>query len=233
MNVLVIDDEPSVAEVVELSFRLLWPQATIRHAYDAASGLKELRGEPPDLVILDIGLPDRDGFELCREIRSFSEVPIIMLTVRESEVDKVKGLELGADDYITKPFSPMELMARVKALWRRLGRGESRPALLAAGELKLDPVTGEAWLGERRLKLTPLESKVLQVLMRHPGQAVPVKTIINEIWGPHCQSFAREALKVHIRHLRRKLEAEPGEPRIILTERGVGYKFVPPPPGTP
>lgn len=228
MRVLVIDDEPSVAEVVELSFKLLWPQAVIRHACDAASGLRELRREPVELVILDIGLPDRDGFELCREIRSFSQVPIIMLTVRDSEVDKVKGLELGADDYITKPFSPMELVARVKALWRRLNRGEEQPRILSSGGLRLDPLTGEVWLEERRLKLTPVESKVLEVLMRHAGQTVPRRVLLSEVWGPNAQSFAIGALKVHIRHLRRKLEPNPNAPRIIVTERNVGYRLIPP-----
>ena len=183
----------------------------------------------PDIVILDLGLPDMDGFDVLREIRSFSNVPLIILTVRGDETSRIKGLELGADDYIVKPFSPVELLARVKAVLRRshmpqLAR-EEKP--LVAGPITIDTAQRRVYKNGKPVKLTPIEYNLLCQLVKSKGRVLPQSVLLSKIWGSEY-SDATEYLKVYIQRLRQKLEDDPKNPKMILSERGVGYKFNPP-----
>lgn len=224
MKVLVIDDDPDVVEVVSLCFEMRWPGAELVSAGDGASGLEAVEQENPDLVILDIGLPDFDGFEVCRRIRRFSDVPIVMLTVRDQETDIVKGLELGADDYITKPFSHIELLARVQAVRRRAQAlpltEDEQP--LSTGELFIDFARREVLLKGAPVRLTPTEYHLLYHLVRNAGRVVTHRILLEKVWGREYLD-ATDYLKVHIQHLRQKLGDE--AQKMISTERGIGYKF--------
>ncbi len=230
MKVLVIDDEPDVTETVQICFSLRWPDAEVFSASDGRMGVNVAAKERPEIIILDIGLPDIDGYEVCREIRDFSDVPIIMLTARSSDLDKVKGLELGADDYITKPFSHIELLARVRAIMRRINAGvvtTEVPPYMANG-FSIDFGSHEVRRHDRLIKLTPIEYGLLYHLVRNAGQILPHRALLAKVWG---REYINEVgyLKVHIRNLRQKIEDDPENPRLILTERGTGYRFVPPP----
>jgi two-component system, OmpR family, KDP operon response regulator KdpE len=227
MKVLVIDDDPDVVEVVSLTFEMRWPDSTIVSALDGASGIEMVDSENPSLVILDIGLPDMDGYTVCQEIRRFSDVPIIMLTVREKEADIVKGLQLGADDYVGKPFRAIEFMARVQSVLRRAQSspyavGEEKP--FQHSTLLVDFTKHEVFLGDRQVRLTPTEYQLLYHLTKNAGKVLTHRMLLGRVWG---REYLDETnyLKVHIKHLRQKLEDDPSEPRYILTERTVGYKF--------
>jgi DNA-binding response OmpR family regulator len=229
MRVLVVDDEPDIVAVVGLTFALRWPDAEVLHATTGADGVELARSDGPSLVILDIGLPDIDGFAVCERIRRFSDVPIVMLTARHDEVDKVRGLELGADDYITKPFSHLELLARVRAVLRR---SESQaPAAegppFEAGPLRIDYASREVTVEGRPVKLTPIEYGILYHLSRNENRVLPFRTLLAKVWGREYVDEV-EYLKVHIQHLRRKLGDDPVARPMIVNERGVGYKFVSP-----
>ena len=228
MKVLVIDDAPDVAEVVGLCFELRWPGTTLLTATDGKTGIETLEREGADVVILDIRLPEMDGFQVCREIRGSSQVPIIMLTVRDQDTDIARGLEAGADDYITKPFSHIELLARVHAVLRRARAapmGPSGPPFVS-GDLRIDFGSREVWMGSRQIRLTPIEFQILSVLVKSAGQVVPHRALLTRIWGPE-RSDATNYLKVHIQHLRRKLGDALPHPKMIVTEWKTGYRFVP------
>ncbi|MBI4233414.1 MAG: response regulator transcription factor [Chloroflexi bacterium] len=230
MKVLVIDDSPDVAEVVALCFEIRWPSTIILSAPDGEKGLELLAREQPDMVILDIGLPGMDGFQVCREIRRISQVPVIMLTVRDEDTDKARGLELGADDYITKPFSHIEFLARVQAVLRRVQAtavGEEE-APFVSGDLRVDFASREVWLKDRRIRLTPIEFNILYHLVKSAGHVVPHKVLLARVWGPEYTD-ATNYLKVHIQHLRQKLGDDPANPKMIVTEWKTGYKFLKPP----
>jgi len=229
MKVLVIDDDPDLVEVVRLCFELRWPDATVLSAGDGASGLELVEAESPDIIILDIGLPDMDGYEVCREIRRWSDVPIIMLTVRSEDTDIVKGLELGADEYITKPFSHIELLARVQAVLRRVEMLplESGEQPFVSGELRVDFAAREVHVRGVLVKLTPIEYNLLYHLIKNAGRVLTHASLLGKVWGREYFD-AINYLKVHIQHLRQKLEEDPQDPKMIITERGVGYKFVKP-----
>lgn len=224
MKILVIDDDPDVVEVVSLCFEMRWPDAELVSAGDGASGLEDVERENPDIVILDIGLPDMDGFEVCRRIRRFADVPIVMLTVRDQETDIVKGLELGADDYITKPFSHIELLARVQAVRRRAQAlpltEDEQP--LSTGELFIDFARREVLLKGAPVRLTPTEYHLLYQLVRNAGRVVTHRILLEKVWGREYLD-ATDYLKVHIQHLRQKLGDE--AQKLISTERGIGYRF--------
>jgi DNA-binding response OmpR family regulator len=228
MRVLVIDDEPDIVEVVSLTFTLRWPDSELIHAASGTQGLDYARRDAPEMVILDIGLPDIDGFQVCEQIRRFSDVPIIMLTARHDEVDKVRGLELGADDYITKPFSHLELLARARAVLRRtesqVPAAEGPP--FEAGPLRIDYASREVTVDGGPVKLTPIEYGILYHLSRNENRVLTFRTILAKVWGREYVDEV-EYLKVHIQHLRRKLGDDPERP-MIVNERGVGYKFVRP-----
>jgi two-component system response regulator VicR len=228
MKVVVIDDSPEIIEVVSLCFQLRWSGATLVSASEGGKGLELIEAENPDVVILDIGLPDMDGFEVLREIRRFSQVPVIMLTVRGEDTDVAKGLELGADDYITKPFSHIELVARVQAVLRRaqgLPVAEEKP--FVSGKLSVDFASNEVRVDGNPVKLTSTESKLLYHLIRNEGRLLTHENLLMKVWG-ESYSEARDLLRVHIQHLRQKLGDSVESPSIIVTEHGMGYKFVRP-----
>jgi two-component system KDP operon response regulator KdpE len=227
MKVLVIDDSPEVTEAVALCFELRWPHSTIVSALTGNKGVDLVEAESPDIVILDVGLPDIDGFEACRQIRSFSETPIIMLTVRDRDVDVARGLELGADDYITKPFSHIELLARVQAVLRRaqmLPSGSGEPPFVA-GDMWIDFNSREVKVNGEAVKLTPTEYSLLYHLVKNAGRVLTHRTLLAKVWGPEYTD-ATNYLKVHIQHLRQKLGDDANFPRYVLTEHGVGYRFM-------
>ena len=185
MRILVVDDEPDVIESVRLGFELQWREIDVLGAGTGEAALDRVEHDRPDIVLLDIGLPDIDGFEVLRQVRAFSDVPILMLSARDDAMDKVKGLELGADDYITKPFNHLELMARVKAVLRRLAMPTptSRAPSFRTGDLEVDFAAHEARLNGERLELTPTEYKLLYHLVRNAGHVLQHGTLLAKVWG--------------------------------------------------
>jgi two-component system KDP operon response regulator KdpE len=228
MKVLVIEDDPGIIEVVSLCFQLRWSGTTVISAANGRQGVTFVETESPDVVILDIGLPDMDGYQVLKEIRRFSDVPVIMLTVRGEDTDIAKGLELG-DDYITKPFSHIELIARVQAVLRRAQglavTDEERP--FTSGKLSVDFSRNEVTLGGHPVKLTSTERKLLYHLIRNEGRILSHESLLAKVWGDTYVD-ARDLLRVHIQHLRQKLEDNAESPNIIVTEHGIGYKFIRP-----
>ena len=226
MKILVIDDAAEVIEAVTVSFGVQWRETEIIGADSGELGQDLIEQEHPDVVLLDIAMPGMDGFETLRRIREFSDVPVIMLTARDEVLDKVKGLELGADDYVTKPFDHLELLARVKALLRRLDMPQpvSRAPSFRSGDLTVDFAAQEVRIGEEPVPLTATEFKLLYHLVRNAGHVLRHETLLAKVWG---REYVDEIdyLRVYIRRLRRKLEADPEHPRHIITERGVGYRF--------
>ena len=229
MKVLIVDDDPDVVEALTLAFDLLQPQCAVFEAHNGESAVQTFYRENPDLVVLDIMLPEMDGYEVLRRIRQVSDVPVIMLTVKEEEMDKVKALGMGADDYIVKPFGMLELFARIKAIQRRLGVrpeiAESTP--LACGDLRIDLVERQVTVASRPVKLTSKEYGVLVCLARDAGRVVTSRTLLTSVWGPEYGDD-RNCLKVCIQRLRGKLEKDSSRRGYIVTERGVGYRLVAP-----
>lgn len=229
MKILLIDDDSDVTESVRLGFGLQWREVELLSAPNGDEGLRLLEEERPDLVLLDVGLPRRDGYEILRELRAFTDVPVIMLTARDDVADKVKGLELGADDYMTKPFDHLELLARVRAVLRRLDlkSPKSRVPSFRSGPLEIDFDAQEARLDGEHVQLTPTEYRLLEDLARNAGWVVPHATLLARVWG---REYVDELdyLRVYVRRLREKLGDDPARPRYIRTERGVGYRFIAP-----
>lgn len=221
-KVLVVDDDVKTVELVRLYLDRDGYQ--VLTAYDGVEALRLARESRPDLIVLDLMLPDIDGLEVCRTLRHESAVPVIMLTARTTDQDKLTGLDLGADDYVTKPFSPKELAARVRAVLRRLP-GERKPAEIKSGELSMDFTKHEAWLAGKLLNLTSVEFKLLGILAKEPGRVFSRSSLIEEALGYDFEGFDR-TIDVHILNLRRKLEPDPSHPMYIKTIYGVGYKFV-------
>lgn len=225
-TILLIEDDESIAE--PMIFGLESEGYRLLHAANGSQGLHLARTESPDVILLDVILPDLDGFSLCRTLRQESAVPILMLTARGQEMDRVMGLELGADDYIVKPFSFRELLARVRAILRRrqLDRGEA-PApsdRLVIGEIVLDWTARQVWRSGRPLELSQREFDLLCVLMNNAGQALHRHDLLDRVWGKDWVGEPR-TLDVHIHWLREKIENDPAEPRYIQTVRGYGYRF--------
>jgi two-component system KDP operon response regulator KdpE len=227
VKILIVEDAPEVVESVRLGFLLQWREVDVLSVGEGEAAVDLVEREAPDLVLLDIGLPDIDGYEVLRQIRAFSDVPVVMLTARDDTMDKVKGLELGADDYVTKPFNHLELLARVRAVLRRLDMPapRSRAPSFRAGELEVDFAAQEARLRGERLALTPTEYKLLYHLVRNAGRVLPHGTLLAKVWG---REYVDEVdyLRVYIRRLRDKLGDDPEQPRYIRTERGLGYRFL-------
>jgi DNA-binding response OmpR family regulator len=221
-KILVVDDDVKTVELVKLYLERDGYQALT--AYDGIEALRLARESCPDLIVLDLMLPDIDGLEVCRVLRHESDVPIIMLTAKTTDQDKLTGLGLGADDYVTKPFSPKVLAARVRAVLRRLP-GERGPEEIKHGELSMNFTKHEAWFSDRLLNLTSVEFKLLWVLAREPGRVFTRAGLIEEALGYDFEGFDR-TIDVHILNLRRKLEQDPSHPRYIKTVYGIGYKFV-------
>ncbi|MDR7542984.1 MAG: response regulator transcription factor [Armatimonadota bacterium] len=221
-TVLVVDDEPSVRDLVS---RYLSREGFVVHAAaDGEAALAMARQLRPDLVILDVMLPGVDGIEVLRRLREWSQVYVLLLTARTDETDKVVGLSVGADDYLTKPFSPRELVARVKAILRR-GRGApERPQPLVLGRLRIDPGERRVWKDNAQVDLTSLEFDLLLVLASHPRLVFNRAQLIERVWGADFFGDER-VVDVHIKELRKKLEDDPSRPAFISTVRGVGYRF--------
>jgi len=223
-RILIVEDEPHIVELVR--YNLVQEGFQVSVAYDGAEALRKAKEDDPELVILDLMLPYVDGLEVCRQIRRESSVPILMLTARDGEQQRVVGLEMGADDYVTKPFSPPELVARVRAILRRTTRDARRPsaAPLAVGGLVLDPTTHEVRLNGRLIDLTTKEFDLLQLLLGHPSRVFTRDFLLEHIWGYDYFGSTR-TVDMHISRLREKIEDDPNNPTYITTVRGVGYKL--------
>jgi two-component system response regulator ResD len=223
-DVLIVDDEEHIVELVK--HYLAQEGLATREAYDGPTALAAFRAAAPSLVILDLMLPGLAGTDVCREIRKISDVPILMLTAKDDIVDKVVGFELGADDYLTKPFQPKELVARVKALRRRANR--AAPAeetdVLRFAALAIDPARRAVLVRGRAVELRPKEFDLLLALARAPGQVFTREQLLNKVWGYDFEGYSR-TVDVHVQHVREKVEAAGGNPGVIATVWGVGYKF--------
>jgi DNA-binding response OmpR family regulator len=224
-RILLVDDEQSVQTL--LAYPLRKEGYEVVGAEDGQAALDRFRESTFDLVVLDLMLPKVDGFEVCRQIRAKSQTPIIMLTAKAEEIDTVLGLELGADDYITKPFSVREFRSRVKAVLRRAAQSRSDEGdeeALEDGELRIDFDKRQVTLAERQVQLTYVEFEILAALARSPGRVYSRQTLLERVWGDSAYRDPR-TVDVHIRHLREKLESDPRHPELIFTMRGVGYRF--------
>jgi DNA-binding response OmpR family regulator len=223
-TILVVDDEPKIADLAR--DYLEHAGFAVRTAGDGEAALTAVRRDRPDLVVLDLGLPGIDGLDVTRAIRRDSNLPVIMLTARDDELDKLLGLELGADDYLTKPFSPRELVARVRAVLRRVDTASEPGAveLIRAGDLTLDLPRMWADLAGRTIDLTPTEFALLAAMARQPGRIFTRSQLLDAVHGVAFESYER-AIDTHIKNLRRKLEPDPRRPILVLTVYGVGYRF--------
>jgi two-component system response regulator RegX3 len=225
-RVLVVEDEPGLAESVRYALDVEGFDVLVSDT--GVAGLESARVNDPDLVVLDLMLPGMSGLDVCRQIRRSSDVPIIMLTAKDAEADKVAGLELGADDYMTKPFSMRELVARIRAQLRRAAKSgmlaESNE-VLRGGPVELDIDAHQASVDGEAVDLRPKEFELLESLMRRRNRLAARHTLIDEVWGPSYFGDTK-TLDVHIKRLRQKLEADPSRPKLIVTVRGLGYKFV-------
>jgi two-component system, OmpR family, KDP operon response regulator KdpE len=225
-TILVIDDEPQIRRVVRNA--LASDDSRVLEADTGARGLDLAAAERPEVVVLDLGLPDVAGADVCRDIRSWSNAPILVLSARHSDTEKAALLDAGADDYVTKPFSTVELQARVRALIRRYVRSESSEGstIFSAGDIAIDYVARTVKLRGAEVHLTPIEWELLRVLTRHAGRTLTHQQLFNEVWHGRTYGDPQAYLRVHVAHLRRKLETDPVRPRHIRTEAGVGYRFV-------
>jgi DNA-binding response OmpR family regulator len=220
-KILIVEDDATVRETLALNLRAEGHQ--VEEAGDGQRGLALAREWTPDLVVLDVMLPELDGLTVCRILRKESPVPIILLTARSTETDKIIGLESGADDYIVKPFSLGEFLARVRAALRR-GQTSAPSTELAAADLRLDPITRRAFKGDQELQLAPREFELLATLMRNQGAVLTRDLLLTSVWGEDYIGDTR-TVDVHIRWLRQKIESDPSNPTLIQTVRGMGYRF--------
>jgi len=221
-TVLVVDDEPKIVELAR--DYLEHAGFAVVSASDGTAALATARSSRPDLVVLDLGLPELDGLDVARALRRDSTVPIVMLTGRGDEADKIAGLEIGADDYITKPFSPKELVARIRAVLRRTERPPDAGDVVRAGDVTLDVPRMRVRVGERSVELTPTEFQILAALARAPGRIFTRSQLLDALRGVTLDTYER-AIDAHVKNLRKKIEPEPGRPRYVLTVHGVGYRF--------
>lgn len=220
-KILVVDDEAEIRRFLRASLKLYYPE--IIEAENGSDALDQIYSQKPDLVILDLGLPDMDGVEVTQQIRSMSNVPIIILSVRNHETDKIEALDAGADDYLTKPFGMGELLARVRVVLRRLEPQISKTQL-KSGELVVDLPRHRVTLVDKEIALTPTEFDILTVLLQNQGVVVTHRQLIHQVWGSVYEDESR-LLRVNISNLRHKIEKDPNQPAYILTELGVGYRF--------
>jgi len=231
MKVLLIEDNSEIVDIVTITLQLRWAEVTLISTFLGNEGVELAKTEQPDLIMLDLGLPDIDGFQVLRQIRDFSDVPVVILTVRGEEMDKIKGLELGADDYIIKPFSPGELLARMKALLRRssmsktTGNVDDKSSVPSIkGKLRIDFTSGEVSIGDRLLKLGPREYELLHLLVTNEGTVLSKQALLKKVF-PEQEGDTR-FVDVYINKLREKLGENPQKPQMILKEGETGYKFV-------
>ena len=221
-KILVVDDEPKIIQLTQ--DYLENAGFSVISAGDGERSLAVIQAKKPDLVVLDLGLPGMDGLDVCRSIRKTSNLPIIMLTARDEETDKLIGLELGADDYITKPFSPKELVARVRSVLRRSELAQEGREVIRVGDVTLDLPRMQVTVGDEEIELTATEFQLLQALASQPGRIFTRSQLLNAVHGVAIESYER-AIDAHIKNIRRKLEPIPHEPRYIQTVYGVGYRF--------
>ncbi len=228
LTVLIAEDDPDIAEVVAFGARMSWPGCRVAIAGSGEEALRRFAEEPPDLVILDVAMPPPDGFETLRRIREASRVPVLMLTVRDATIDKVRALDLGADDYLTKPFDHLELLARLRALVRRASPPGHEPGPgFVSGELSVDFAAREVRLRGEPVRLTSTEYRLLEELVRHAGTTLPHHVLLERVWGSEWDADPNY-LKVFVRRLRQKLGDDAQQPRYIQTDWGVGYRFAAP-----
>lgn len=221
MKALIIEDDLEIVESISLALKIRWPDTQIVSTHLGRKGIELAETEEPDITILDLGLPDISGFEVLKEIRSFSTVPVIILTVKGDEGDIVRGLEWGADDYIVKPCGQLELLARVKARIRDKNRyNDDSP--LSYGSLRFNPAGRQLLNRSREIKVTAIEAQIINRLMRNTGYIVTYSDLAEEVWGEEYPGSV-DSLRVHIRRLRGKIEEDPSHPKIILTKAGLGY----------
>ncbi|HEU0116798.1 MAG TPA: response regulator transcription factor [Thermomicrobiales bacterium] len=221
-QILVVDDEPEIARIVR--DYLAAAGFGVTTAADGESALAAARAGRPDLVILDLGLPRRDGLDVLRELRRAGDVPVVVLTARGEETDRIVGLELGADDYVVKPFSPKELVARVRAILRRIDAGAETDETIRIADLEIDVPRMRVTIGGRPIELTPTEFQLLATLARQPGRVFTRGQLLDALHGVAFESYER-AIDAHVKNIRRKIEPSPGEPRYVQTVYGVGYRF--------
>ncbi len=224
-HILVVDDESRIVRFVRMNLEL--EGFRVSEANAGREAVEKVRNELPDLVLLDVMLPDMDGFEVLKEIRSFSTVPVIMLTVKGEEEDRVRGLDLGADDYITKPFSPRELVSRIKAVLRRTEAAmpASQGLVVVDDDLQIDFDQREVIVCGNRVKLRPTEYRLLYHLVNNAGWVMTHEMLLSKVWG-HEYRDDHQLLRLYITYLRQKIEPDPANPKYILTEHGIGYRFV-------
>jgi two-component system KDP operon response regulator KdpE len=222
--VLIIEDEPQMRRFLRTA--LASYDCRTAEAATAREGLAQASGRNPDVILLDLGLPDGDGLDVTRTIREWSRVPIIVLSARGREQDKIAALDAGADDYLTKPFGVGELMARLRVALRHSAQPDAAraDAVFTAGDLRVDLGRRQVWIGELEVHLTPLQYKLLAALVRHAGQVLTHRRLLQEVWGPNVTEHTHY-LRVYMAQLRHKLERDPARPRLFLTESGVGYRL--------
>ena len=224
MKVLIVDDEPDVRALVRSSLSFARQDLTPLEAADGDEALAMIYSERPDLVVLDLAMPRRDGFALLEQVRQKTDLPIIVLTARGLEEDKIKGLRLGADDYLTKPFSPRELVARIESVLRRSAPRSSRIGIIESHDLVVDLTARRVRRAGKDIHFTPTEFNLLTELATHPGEALTHDALLTRVWGPEYR-YETQYLKVYVGRLRDKIEPDPDDPKLIQTVRGVGYRF--------
>jgi len=224
MTILVVDDEPRIRDLVRMNLEM--EHYRVLEAGDGEEALEQLREHLPDLVVLDVMMPAMDGFETLKAIREVSTVPVIMLTVRQSEQDRIRGLDLGADDYLAKPFSPRELLSRIRALLRRslMPAPARKTEIVVDPDLKIDFSKHEVIVRGKKINLRPTEYRLLYHLVNNAGRLLTHETLLSKVWGSEYRDEAHY-LRLYITYLRQKIEKDPAHPEYILTERGVGYRF--------
>lgn len=224
-RILVVDDEPRMRRFVRMNLDLEGYE--VLEADNGLVALERVRDDLPDLVLLDAAMPEMDGFETLERIREVSQVPVIMLTVKSDEADRIRGLDLGADDYVTKPFSPRELLSRIRAVLRRVepAKGSVEEPLVIDEDLQIDFPRRTVIARGAHIKLRPTEYRLLLHLVENAGWIVPQETLLAKVWGPEYRDD-NQLLRLYITYLRKKIEPDPANPKYILTERGVGYQFM-------
>lgn len=220
---LVIDDEIQIRRLLRVALEAV--DYTVREAAAGQPGLQEIAHHRPDIVLLDLGLPDMDGLEVLRRLREWSRVPVVILSVRGSDAEKVAALDAGADDYVTKPFSTTELLARLRAAQRRARPADERPVFVSGG-LRVDLAERTIQRDGVEVKLTAIEWSLLSLLIRNVGRILTHRQILREVWGPQAEEH-REYLRVYFTHLRKKIERDPARPELIVNEPGIGYRMRP------
>jgi DNA-binding response OmpR family regulator len=227
MKVLLVDDDEEILDAVTVGFHFEWHDCTVLTATNGQQGLELFFENSPDIVVLDVTMPDVNGFDVLREIRRVSEVPVILLTARQTEANHVRGLDLGADDYVTKPFTILTLLARIRAILRRTEAhlSNSGARMATYGDLKIDLREQQVWLGANRIQLTPSEFRLLYHLVRNPNRVVPNRLLCERVWGTEWDATTND-LKALVHRLRVKLGDDSRQPRYIENQRGMGYRFV-------